>query len=62
MEYFSDITDSAVYFINAEVGVETVLIANLSLRFTVEDRYDSNPVEDKESNDLLTTTSFVWNF
>ncbi|MGD9874488.1 MAG: YdiY family protein [Kiritimatiellia bacterium] len=61
-EYVADITDSAVYFINAEVGLETVLVANMSLRFTVEDHYDSNPAEDKESNDLLTTTSFVWNF
>lgn len=62
VEYFSDITDASVYFINAEVGLETVLIDNLSLRFTVEDRYDSNPAEDKVSNDLLTTTAFVWNF
>ena len=62
VEYFADITDSAVYFINAEAGLETVLIANLSLRFTVEDRYDSNPAEDKKSNDLVTTTAFVWNF
>lgn len=62
VEYVADITDSAIYFVNAEVGLETVLVADMSLRFAVEDHYDSNPAEDKESNDLLTSTSFVWNF
>ena len=28
----------------------------------VEDRYDSNPAEGKEGNDLLTTTSLSWSF
>ena len=62
MEFVQNLEDSAVYFINAEVGIETVLVANLGLRFTVEDRYDSAPAEDKEGNDLLTTTALSWNF
>lgn len=62
MEFVQNLEDSAVYFINAEVGLETVLVANLSLKFTVEDRYDSAPAEDKEGNDLLTTTALNWSF
>jgi putative salt-induced outer membrane protein YdiY len=62
VEYIPDLEDSAVYFINGEIGLETVLLSNLNLRFTIEDRYDNRPAEGKERNDLLTTTALVWNF
>ena len=62
VEYVPDFEDSRVYYVNAEVGLETVLLSGLSLKFTVEDRYDSNPAEGKESNDLLTTTALSWSF
>lgn len=61
-EFVQNLEDSAVYFINAEVGLETVLVSNLGLVFTVEDRYDSAPAEGKEGNDLLTTTALSWKF
>lgn len=62
VEFVQNLEDSTVYFANAEVGFETVLFPDLSLRFTVEDRYDSRPADDKESNDLLTTTALSWSF
>ncbi|MDY0149794.1 MAG: DUF481 domain-containing protein [Kiritimatiellia bacterium] len=62
IEYLNSLEDSRVYFVNAEVGLESVLVANLSMRFTVENRYDSQPADDKENNDVLTTTSLVWSF
>ena len=62
VEFVQNIQDSGVYFVNSVVGLETILISNLSLRFTVEDRYDSQPAEGKVSNDLLTTTSLNWSF
>ena len=62
VEFVQNIQDSDVYFVNTAVGLETLLISNLSLRFTVEDRYDSRPAEGKVSNDLLTTTSLNWSF
>lgn len=62
IEYLNSLEDSRVYFVNAEVGLESVLVANLSMRFTVENRYDSQPADDKEKNDVLTTTSLVWSF
>lgn len=62
VEFVQNLEDSAVYFVNAEIGLETVLISNLNLRFTVEDRYDSAPAEGKEGNDLFTTTAVVLKF
>ena len=62
VEFVQNLEDSAIYFVNAEIGLETVLTGSLSLRFTVEDRYDNQPADDKEANDLLTTTSLNWKF
>jgi putative salt-induced outer membrane protein YdiY len=62
LEYMPNLEDPRVYFLNAEIGLETRLLSDLSLRFTVEDRYDSHPAEDKENNELLTTTALSWSF
>lgn len=62
IEYLPSLEDSRVNFVNAEVGLESVLVANLGMRFTVENRYDSQPAENKKNNDVLTTTSLVWSF
>ena len=62
VEYIPSFEDSRVYFVNAEVGLETLLVSTLSLVCTVENRYDSNPAEGKESNDLLTKTALKWKF
>lgn len=62
VEYIPNLGDSAVFFINGEAGLETALWANLSLLFTVEDRYDSQPAEDKKRNDWTTATSLKVRF
>ncbi len=62
LEYVPNLEDSRVYFLNAEAGLETVLVGELSLKFTVESRYDSHPAEGKENHDLLTTTALKWAF
>ncbi len=62
VEYIPNLEDTAIYFMNAEVGLETVLLPNLSLKFVLQDRYDSSPAEGKKSNDLMTTTSLNWSF
>lgn len=61
-EFVQNLEDNAVYFVNAEVGLETVLLDNLNLRFSVEDAYDSQPAAGKESNDVTTKTTLVWKF
>lgn len=62
VEFVQNLEDAAVYFINAEVGLETVLTGNLNLRFSVEDAYDNQPAEGKVGNDLATKTALVWKF
>jgi putative salt-induced outer membrane protein YdiY len=66
LEYVPNLEDSRVYFVSmpswAWKRLETVLLANLSLRFTIEDRYDSHPAEGKKNNDLLTATALSWSF
>ena len=62
VEYVQNLGEADVFFVNAETGLETVLLADLGLRFTIEDRYDHRPAEGKEANDLLTTTALVWRF
>jgi putative salt-induced outer membrane protein YdiY len=62
VEYVPNLEDFTVYYVNASIGLETVLVSNLSLRFVVEDRYDNSPAEGKESNDLTTTTALAWSF
>ena len=61
-DFVQNLEDSAVYFGTAEVGLETVLVGNLNLRLSLEDTYDSQPAEDKVSNDLTTKTTLVWRF
>ena len=61
-DFVQNLEDSAVYFITAEVGLETVLVGNLNLRLSLEDTYDSQPAEDKVGNDLTTKTTLVWRF
>lgn len=61
-EWVPNLEDPAVYFVNAEIGLEVVLAGNLNLRFAVEDTYDSQPAEGKESNDATTKTTLAWKF
>ena len=61
-EWVQNLEDSAVYFVNAEIGLEVVLAGNMNLCFAVEDTYDSQPAAGKESNDVTTKTTLVWKF
>lgn len=62
VEYILNFEDTEVFFLNAEVGLEAVLSQNMSLRISLQDRYDSAPAEGKKQNDLVTTTSVRWAF
>lgn len=54
-EYLPAFDDSDKYLANAEVGVESPLNGVLSLRFVVQDRYNSLPGEGNEKNDVCAT-------
>lgn len=58
-EYLPALDDPAVYLVTAEVGVESVLSAWLRFRTVVQQRYDSDPAEDKEKGDLFMSVSLV---
>ncbi|HOW98347.1 MAG TPA: DUF481 domain-containing protein [Kiritimatiellia bacterium] len=62
VEYVVSVEDANVFFMNAEVGLEALLSATLSLRVSLEDRYDGAPADDKEKNDLVTKTALKWAF
>jgi putative salt-induced outer membrane protein YdiY len=61
-EYLPAIEDASVYLIIAEVGVESILSNWFSLRTVVQQRYDSNPAEDKEKQDIFLSASLVTAF
>jgi putative salt-induced outer membrane protein len=58
-EYLPAIEDTAVYLVIAEVGLESVLSSWLRFRSVVQQRYDSQPADDKEKGDLFMTVSMV---
>jgi hypothetical protein len=43
-------------------GIETALNHKLSLRFSIEDRYDSQPPYGSDRNDLLTVAAVAMRF
>jgi len=52
VEFLPQIDDFANYLINAEVGAEAALNSRLNLRLVLQNRYDSEPGEGLEENDL----------
>jgi len=52
-EYLPQTADFGNYLANAEVGIEAALNAKLSLRFVVQDKYDSKPAAGREKNDVM---------
>lgn len=61
-EYVPKVVDANVFFINAEIGITSVLARNLNLNVSLQDRYDNAPVEDKKSNDSQLATTLCLRF
>ncbi|MCE9615732.1 MAG: DUF481 domain-containing protein [Lentisphaerae bacterium] len=59
-EYLPQSDDFGVYLITAEVGAEALMSKSMSLRVVVQDRYDSEPAEDRDENDLTVTAGLVY--
>ena len=55
VEYLPALDDGDKYLINAEAGIESPLDDRLSLRVVLKDRYNSQPGDDNEKNDLSLT-------
>lgn len=58
-EYLPAIEDTSVYLMLAEVGAESALTDWFRLRTALQVRYDSDPAENKENEDLFLTVSIV---
>jgi putative salt-induced outer membrane protein YdiY len=52
LEYLPEVSDFNNYQINAELGMEAALNATLNLRLVLQDRYEGQPAEGNDSNDL----------
>lgn len=52
IEYLPQIDDLNRYLLNAEIGAEAAVNNRMSLRLVLQDKYDSDPGADLESNDL----------
>ncbi|MGA2271051.1 MAG: DUF481 domain-containing protein [Bryobacteraceae bacterium] len=53
---FNDLSDTGAYRVNADLGVATKLRRWLSWNLALSDRYLSNPVPGRKTNDWLYTT------
>ena len=62
IEYLPAIEDASIYLLIAEVGVESILSEWLCLRTVLQTRYDSNPADDKEKQDVFLSASLVTTF
>lgn len=60
LEYLPHLDDFGDYLLNAEIGTETVLNSTLSLRVVAQDRYDSEPPNGLEDNDLSVIAALVY--
>jgi putative salt-induced outer membrane protein len=58
-EYLPQVDDMGTYLLNAEVGLDAALNGRLALRVVVQDKYDSDPAEGREKNDVLLTVGLV---
>jgi len=62
LEYMPEFSDFDNYLLNATIGVEAALNSTLSLRFSLEDRYNSQPPYDTDRNDVLTVAAVALRF
>lgn len=52
LEYYHSVEDADKFLITAELGIETLIVENLSLVLVAKDNYDNRPAEDTKKNDL----------
>ncbi len=62
VEYLPKLVDTSVFYINSEIGVASYITRDLSLIICYQDRYDSNPAEDKQASDSIFSTALSLNF
>ncbi|MCP3659194.1 MAG: DUF481 domain-containing protein [Bacteroidetes bacterium] len=61
-EYLLKLDDHKGYLFNAEIGIETSLVGNFTLKMFIINKYVNEPAEDKKKNDLQFRTMLVYGF
>jgi hypothetical protein len=56
MRMFDDLTDSGDYRVNFDLGLSTRLLKRITWNLSLSDRYLSDPVPGRKTNDFLYTT------
>lgn len=59
---FNNLTNTGQYRINFDIGATTQLVKWLNWNIALSDRYLSNPVPGRKSNDFIYTTGFGFSF
>ncbi|MDD5521851.1 MAG: DUF481 domain-containing protein [Kiritimatiellae bacterium] len=62
IEYMPALNDFNRFLMNAEMGLEAAINTSMSLRVVAQDKYNSEPPEEKEKNDLLMITGVAFKF
>lgn len=57
LEYLPEFSDFDNYLLNATAGIEAVINSTLSLRFSIENRYNSQPPYGSKRNDLVSVVA-----
>ncbi|MBM3822266.1 MAG: DUF481 domain-containing protein [Verrucomicrobia bacterium] len=61
-EWLPQVDNLNNYIINAEIGVDTKITTNLSLRVTLNDTYDNEPAPGRKKNDLKLIAGVAYSF
>lgn len=61
-EWLPQVDDLNNYIINAEIGVDTKITTNLSLRVVLQDTYDNEPAANRKKNDLKLIAGVAYSF
>lgn len=59
LEYLPEASDFGNFLLNATAGVEAALSSKMSLRFSVENRYNAEPPYESKKNDLVTVAALA---
>lgn len=61
-EYLFELEDTSNYIVNAELGLETRVTELASLVLSVKNRFENQPADDAEQNDLSVISSLKFSF
>jgi putative salt-induced outer membrane protein YdiY len=62
VEGYLNTDDTGQFLINGEVGIEAAISTNLALVFSVRNRFNSQPAEGREKNDMFYTSALKVRF